>query len=162
MRRTLILVFVGIAVLATGLVYSGAPGSTASANAEVFHVTQTHAVVPGLDVDRCDGHAVSLTLFINGPIHSTTTPSGNSNFLVANTGTFVAESLDPAFADEEGRFTVHVTDNANSAGANFVFTFRVKGRSVNGEPLSWNQTARVFVDADGELQVLFDNVVNCS
>ena len=134
----------------------------ASAKADVFHVTSTHAIVPGADVDRCDGHAVDLTLFFNGPIHTTVTPSGNTHFHLVNTGRFEATSLDPAFEDESGRFTVHVTSNTGAAGDNFVFNFRIKGTSTDGSPVQWNQTARVFIDGDGELRVVFDRVVNCS
>ena len=159
------LVFTVLGVLA--LTVTAAAGLTfgaenVSAKAEVFHVTSIHAVVPGGDVDRCDGHQVSLTLFFNGPLHITDTPSGNHHFHVVNAGRFEAVSLDPAFEDESGRFTVHVTENSNSAGNDFVFTFSVKGEATDGQPLSWNQVAKIFVGADGEPQVIFDRIVNCS
>ena len=157
--------FAVITVMAMALAIAALVGSEtrqASAKAEVFHVTSTHAVGFNVSADRCNGHLVNLTLYFNGPMHSTVTPSGNSHFHVTNTGRFEAASLDPAYEDEFGRFTVHVTDNSNSAGDNFVFTFRVNGESTSGKPKHWNQTARMFFDANGEPQVVFDRVVNCS
>lgn len=154
-----------IAVAAMALAIAMLVGSEtqqASAKAEVFHVTSTHAVGSNVSADRCNGHLVDLTLYFNGPLHSTVTPSGNSHFHVTNAGRFEAVSLDPVYEDESGRFTVHITNNGNSAGDNFVFTFRVNGESTSGEPKHWNQTARMFFDAEGEPQVVFDRVVNCS
>lgn len=40
--------------------------------------------------------------------------------------------------------------------------FRVNGESTSGQPKHWNQTARMFFDAEGEPQVAFDRIVNCS
>jgi len=73
-----------------------------------------------------------ITIDYNQVEHTTTFDDGRVHATFTQTGTFVADALEPGSLDASGTFTVWGNFNANGGAVNGTFTFNLRGKYSDG------------------------------
>lgn len=102
-------------------------------------------------VPACEdgGPLYEITIDYNFIEHATVSDTG-AHFTFTQTGTFVAEALEPGEPDASGRFTVWGGFNENPGGAvSGTFTFSARGKFEDGTKLNFHLVDHINVTPTG-------------
>jgi hypothetical protein len=114
--------------------------------------TTTHQGLTETFVDTpfCEpGATHEITATFNLVEHATLFDDGRAHFTFTQTGTFVAEPLDPSGQSATGHFTVWGGFNNNGKTVNGTFTFNVNGSFEDGTKISVHAVEHFNVTPDG-------------
>ncbi len=96
-----------------------------------------------------------VTSTSNGVSHETVFADGRVHATFTDTGTFVAEPLDPALPSYTGKFTIWGGFNANGRSVNGTFTFNIHGTGSDGSTLRNHVTDHFNERPNGTVQQFF-------
>ena len=102
-------------------------------------------------VPTCDGRGALFNITTTANLVEHITESSTMvHVTFTQTGTFVAEAVDPAGQDASGRFTIWGGFNANPGGAvNGTFTFSLRGTLEDGTRVRFNSVDHFNVTPGG-------------
>lgn len=138
-----------IGLLTVGLVLSLA--LPAWAGPPVTETTTHHGVTETIvDTPFCEpGATHEITLTYNLVEHATLFDDGRAHFTFTQTGTFVAEPLDPSEQSASGHFAIWGGFNDNGKTVNGTFTFNANGSFEDGTKISVHSVEHFNVTPDG-------------
>lgn len=141
MRRLLVLV-------AAAMVLGAIPAAAAPPVTET--IVEKDVTDSFVDTFTCDTEAVfDITLTFNHIEHVTAFEDGRVHFTFTDTGTFVAEALDPSQSNATGSFTVWGGFNDNGKTVNGTFTLRINGQLEDGARINTHIVEHFNVRPDG-------------
>ncbi len=142
MRTSLRLFTIGL-VLSLALPAWAGPPVTETNTAQ--GVTETF-----VDTPFCEpGATHEITATTNIVEHATLFDDGRGHFTFTQTGTFVAEPLDPSGQSATGHFTVWGGFNDNGKTVNGTFTFSINGSFEDGTKINLHAVDHFNVRPDG-------------
>ena len=150
-KRLLTMVTVALIALATGSGTAIAAPTTTTIHERA--VVETFVdVLPSCDEDP---PRYEITTTSNRVFHETVFADGRVHETFTDTGTFVAEPLNPSLPSYTGKFTIWGGFNANKKSVNGTFIFNVHGTSPDGSTFR-NHTAEHFNERpNGTVQEFF-------
>ena len=142
MRTSLRLLTVGLVLSLALPAWAGPPVTETTT---VQGVTETI-----VDTPFCEpGATHEITLTYNLVEHATLFDDGRAHFTFTQTGTFVAEPLDPSEQSASGHFAIWGGFNANGKTVNGTFTFNANGSFEDGTKISVHAVEHFNVRPDG-------------
>jgi hypothetical protein len=136
-----------IALIATGILAvaaTAAPPLTETTN--VKDLTETFVDV----IPTCaNGDLYEITLESNFVEHTTTFDDGRIHATFTQTGTFVAEALEPGGLDASGKVTIWGGFNDNGKTVNGTFTFELTGSYSDGTKIDFHVVDHFNARPDG-------------
>ncbi|MBA3288384.1 MAG: hypothetical protein H0U21_10220 [Acidimicrobiia bacterium] len=151
-RSLSVICLAAAASIAGGTRVAGGPPQTSTETTRGLEETFVE-VVPTCDNS---GEPVTITTVSNVVEHITLFDDGREHSTFSQTGRFVAMSMDdPPAQVARGRFTLRGGFNANGNTVNGTFTFSVRGRTADGERISFHATEHFNVRPDGTVNEVF-------
>jgi hypothetical protein len=142
-RRSL----VPLVVLVTAGLLAASAAAAPPVN-DTINVKETRTFVDV--IPSCEsGDLYEVTLDYNLVEHTTTFDDGRMHATFTQTGTFVAEALEPGALDASGTVTIWGGFNDNGQTSNGTFTFNLQGSYSDGTKISFHSVDHFNARPDG-------------